>query len=78
MEILIAIWLMAFIFSIMCVVRSDRFSKFMRAEIDRVSKARLNGNRVPWPDVTASYRNLKWYDVFNYKFDRLVVYDVTY
>lgn len=76
--IILAVWLMAVIFCIMGAIRSDRFSKFMHAEIDRVSKARLSGNKTPWPDVTASYRNLKWYDVFNYKFDRLVVYDVAY
>lgn len=75
MEILIAIWLMAMIVCVLGLIRNDRFSKFMRAEIDRVSKARLSGNRVPWPDVTASYNNLKWYDVFNYRFDQLIVYD---
>lgn len=78
MEIILAFYVFAMIVCGMMLFRLNRFGKFMRAEIDRVSKARLRGNRTPWPDITASYRNLKWYDVFNYKFDRLVVYDVAY
>lgn len=76
MEILIAVWLFFILFCFMNAYRTHRFSKFMRSEIDRVGSARMAGNRdVKYPDITASYDNLKWYDVFNYKFDRLVVYD---
>lgn len=76
MEILIAVWLFFILFCLMNAYRTHRFSKFMRSEIDRVGSARMTGNRdVKYPDIAASYDNLKWYDVFNYKFDRLVVYD---
>lgn len=79
MEIFIAAYVFLMIMCGMMLVRTSRFSKFMENEIERVYQARIKGNRdVRYPDVTASYDNLKWYDVFNYKFDRLVVYDVAY
>jgi len=65
-----------FIVSFLNLIRIDRFTKFMRAELARVSKARLAGNRdIQWPNVTACYDNFKWYDVFNYDFQSLMVYD---
>jgi hypothetical protein len=62
------------------IIRVNKFGKFMRAEISRVSDSRLadirNGNSpvVQWPDVMACYKNLKWYDIFNYDFKSLMVY----
>jgi hypothetical protein len=76
MEILLAVYVFVMIMCVMMLFRLNRFSKFIRAEIDRVGAARISGDRtVVYPDIMASYDNLKWYDVFNYKFDRLVVYD---
>lgn len=79
MEIFIAAYVFLMIMCAMMLVRTSRFSKFMENEIERVYQARIKGNRnVQYPNISASYNNLKWYDVFNYKFDRLVVYDVAY
>ena len=69
------------IFCIGNIIRVNKFGKFMRAELDRVSHSRLadisNGNsfKAQWPNVMASYNNLKWYDIFNYDFKSLMVYD---
>jgi len=76
--------MLAVLVSILNLIRIDRFGKFLRAELDRISSSRWsdirNGNnpKQPWPNVMASYRNLKWYDVFNYDFKSLMVYDNTY
>jgi|Wag4MinimDraft_6_1082665.scaffolds.fasta_scaffold27699_1 hypothetical protein len=79
MEFLIAIWVLVLFVCVMNLIRVDRFGKLLRAEISRVSTARLSGNYdVQWPNVQASYDNLKWYDVFNYNFKSLIVYDTKY
>lgn len=81
MEILIAFWVLVLFVCVMNLIRVDRFGKFMRAEISRVSDIRLGAIRdgvTPeqmWPDVSACYDNLKWYDIFNYDFKSLMVYD---
>ena len=80
MFILVA-WAIAVIVCIGNLIRVNAFGKFMRAELDRVSHSRLadisNGNsfKAQWPNVMASYNNLKWYDIFNYDFKSLMVYD---
>ena len=62
------------------IIRLNKFGKFLRAEIERVSAIRLadirNGDSPTqmWPDVSACYDNFKWYDVFNYDFKSLMVY----
>ena len=78
MEILITVTvsLLILLVSVLNLIRVERFSKFMRAEVARVYDLRTNGKREePYPNVMASFDNLKWYDIFNYKFDNLVVYD---
>jgi len=83
-EFILVAWAIAMIICIGNLIRVDRFGKFLRADLDRVSKSRLedisNGkiSKVQWPNVIASYRNLKWYDIFNYDFKSLMVYDNTY
>lgn len=63
------------------IIRVNKFGKFMRAEISRVSDSRLNDlrngvtSKQMWPNVSACYANLKWYDIFNYDFKSLMVYD---
>jgi len=48
----------------------------MKKEIDAVFENRVNGDRtLNYPDVDACYKNLKWWDVWNYDFKKLVVYD---
>lgn len=65
--------------SILNLIRLDEFSKFMRAEVDRVYEARKGGKRdEPYPSTVASYKNLKWYDVLNRDYKSMVVYDNTY
>lgn len=65
--------------SILNLIRIDRFSKFMRAETQRVYEARKGGKRdEPYPCTVASYKNLKWYDVLNRDYKSMVVYDNTY
>ena len=81
MAFLIAIWVLVLFVCVMNLIRVDRFGKLLRAEISRVSESRIedirNGDtpKQMWPDVQASYDNLKWYDVFNYDFKSLIVYD---
>lgn len=83
-EFIFIAWAIAMIICIGNLIRVDRFGKFLRAELNRVSHSRLedisNGriSKVQWPNVIASYRNLKWYDIFNYDFKSLMVYDNTY
>lgn len=83
-EFIFIAWAIAMIICIGNLIRVDRFGKFIRADLDRVSRSRLeditNGkiSKVQWPNVIASYRNLKWYDIFNYDFKSLMVYDNTY
>lgn len=56
--------------------RLHRLSKAIDHELDRVFTARVNGDRsVEYPDIRKTYSNLKWYDVFNYKFKSMIVYD---
>lgn len=51
------------------------FSKYMSDAIDNTYESRVNGNLIPWPDVRASYDNLKWYKVWDYRFSNMIVYD---
>lgn len=84
MAFLIAFWVLVLFVCVMNLIRVDRFGKFMRAEISRVSDIRLNDIRngvsteQMWPDVSGCYANLKWYDIFNYNFKSLMVYDTKY
>jgi hypothetical protein len=83
-EFILIVWAIVIIITIGNIIRLNKFSKFLRAELNRVSHSRLadisNGNsfKAQWPNVIASYRNLKWYDIFNYDFESLMVYDDTY
>ena len=73
---LMSVSLFALLLTGLNMVRLSRFSKFMKSEIERVYQKRISGDRTAqYPNVHASYDNLKWYDVFNNKFDRMVVYD---
>lgn len=68
----VSVWAMASLF------RLNKFSRFMKREIDRVYAARIGGNRAElWPDVSKCYDNLKWYNPFDYNFQRMMVYDRT-
>lgn len=51
------------------------FSKYMSDVIDNTYESRVNGNLIAWPDVHASYANLKWYKVWDYRFSNMIVYD---
>lgn len=63
-------------FSVGNIIQLEKFGKYVRADIKRVRDARINDNRnEPWPDVHASFQNLKWYDIFNYDFKSMMVYD---
>lgn len=75
MLVVVAIWLGFLVFIFANMYRLKRFSRFMGAEIDRVAAERLAGTKSAWPDVSACYDNLKWYEPFNYNFKNLMVYD---
>jgi hypothetical protein len=75
-EILISFWVIVILGSVLYMLRLHQFSKFMRAEVRLAYEARASGNyTLTYPDVMASYDNLKWYDIFNYNFHSLIVYD---
>lgn len=58
------------------IVRLHFYGKFMIAEVERIFEVRMSGDRsVTYPDIGPSYKNFKWYDIFNYKFDSIVVYE---
>lgn len=58
------------------LVRLQLYSRFLMRQIDRVYEARVAGDRsATYPHIHLSYNNLKWYDIFNYKFDTIVVYE---
>jgi hypothetical protein len=79
MEIIInAFGIAVMVWAVLAFYRLHRFSKFVGVEIDRVFASRINGNREEqYPNITASYNNLKWYDMFNFNFKTLMVYDNT-
>jgi hypothetical protein len=64
-------------FAVGHMIQLDKFGEFVRADIKRVRDARVYDNRndEPWPDVGASFQNLKWFDIFNYDFKSMMVYD---
>ena len=75
-EFIFVVWAIIMIIGFGNITRLNKFSKFLRAEIELVSAIRLSGNyQQMWPDVLACYDNLKWYDIFNYDFKSLMVYD---
>ena len=58
------------------IVRLHYYGRFMLAQVERVFEARVAGDlSVTYPAINPSYNNFKWYDVFNYKFDTMVVYE---
>ena len=75
-EFIFVVWAIIMIISFSNMIRLHKFAKFLRAEIELVSAIRLSGNyEQMWPNVSACYDNLKWYDIFNYDFKSLMVYD---
>lgn len=75
----LCVWFALGAYLILALYRLNQFSKFMRKEIDRVFEARVSGDRTAlWPDVHACYDNLKWYNAFDFNFQRMMVYDRTY
>ena len=74
--VLLGFWFVALFVCIGNIIRLQLYGKFMQRQVDRVYQARIAGDRnVTYPAITASYNNFKWYDLFNYKFDKLVVYE---
>lgn len=77
-SIMIALWVVLLAWAAVALIRVHMFGKVMDREINRVFEARISGKPFePYPNISASYKNLKWYSVFNFKFDSLVVYDRT-
>ena len=75
-HVLIGFWLVAVFVCIANIIRLHLYGKFMIAEVDRIYEVRVAGDlSATYPAITASYNNFKWYDLFNYKFDKLVVYE---
>jgi hypothetical protein len=58
------------------IVRLHYYGQFMLTQVERVFEARVAGDlSVTYPAINPSYDNFKWYDIFNYKFSDLVVYE---
>ena len=79
---LLAVYLgmiLALTFTGLSLVRLNRFSAFLNCECERVFEARIRGGRAAafWPDVEKCYDNLKWYNPFDFNFQRMMVYDYT-
>jgi hypothetical protein len=75
-EFFIGLYVLVLIVCITNIVRLHLYGKFLIGEVDRIFDVRMAGDRtVTYPAITASYNNFKWYDLFNYKFDKLVVYE---
>lgn len=74
--VLIGFWLVAVFVCIANIIRLQLYGKFMLRQVNRVYEARIAGDRsATYPAIAASYNNFKWYDLFNYKFHKLVVYE---
>lgn len=75
----LCVWAAAAAYMILAIYRLNRFYKFMGKEIDRVFEARIRGGRdaAYWPDVNKCYDNFKWYKLFDFNFQRMMVYDHT-
>lgn len=75
-EFLVGAYVLGLTVCIANIIRLHLYGKFMIAEVDRIYEIRVAGDlSVTYPAITASYNNFKWYDLFNYKFDKLVVYE---
>jgi hypothetical protein len=75
-EFFIGLYVLVLIVCIANIIRLHYYGKFLIGEVDRIFDVRMAGDRtVTYPAITASYNNFKWYDLFNYKFDKLVVYE---
>ena len=75
-EFFIGLYALVVIVCIANIVRLHFYGKFMIAEVDRIFKVRMAGDlSATYPAITPSYKNFKWYDIFNYKFGDLVVYE---
>lgn len=61
--------------AIVSFIRLNKFSRVMDTAINETFEQRIRGNRVPWPDVAASYRNLKMWQFYKWDFKSLIVYD---
>jgi hypothetical protein len=75
-EFFIGLYALVVIVCVANIVRLHFYGKFMIAEVERTFKVRMAGDRsATYPAITPSYKNFKWYDIFNYKFSDLVVYE---
>ena len=72
---MIEICIVGLLWCIACLFQLRAFSKYMSDVIDNTYESRANGNLIAWPDVHASYANLKWYKVWDYRFSNMIVYD---
>jgi hypothetical protein len=76
LEFFVFFWIMLLVWAGVSLYRVNQFGKFMRVEIERVYQARLSGDReTMYPSVSECYDNLKWYNPFDFNFQRMMVYD---
>ena len=73
--IIIGICIFGLLWCLAGIIQLNRFANHLLKCIDDTYQNRVNGNLVPWPDVRASYANLKWYNVLNHRFSKMIVYD---
>jgi hypothetical protein len=75
-EFFIGLYVLVVIVCIANIIRLHLYGKFLLRKVNHVYEVRIAGDRTAtYPAITASYNNYKWYDLFNYKFDKLVVYE---
>jgi hypothetical protein len=75
-EFLVGAYVLGLTVCIANIIRLHYYGQFMLAQVERVFEARVAGDlSVTYPAINPSYDNFKWYDIFNYKFDSLVVYE---
>lgn len=73
--IMVGLIIFCLIWCVAGLVQLHLFSNRMSKEINNTYENCINGNRIPWPDVGASYENLKWYKVWDYRFSKMIVFD---
>ena len=73
--IMIGICIVGLLWCVAGIIQVHRFANHLLKCIDDAYENRVDGNKVPWPDVRASYDNLKWYNILDHRFSKMIVYE---
>lgn len=72
--IIMSICLVGLLWRIAGMIQIHKFYNYMIICIDNAYENHVNENVVAWPDVHASFANLKWYNVWDYRFSKMIVF----